>query len=53
MNKVETETYLIEELDRYKAMFDHKTLATYAPFEIAHVGMLRPKSSLDAISNGA
>ena len=49
MNKVETETYLIEKLDRYKAMFDHKTLATYAPFEIAHVGMLRPKSSLDTI----
>ena len=49
MNKVETETYLIEKLNRYKAMFDHKTLATYAPFEIAHVGMLRPKSSLNAI----
>lgn len=49
MNTEETNAYLLSKLKRYKQMVDHATLQTYAEFDLAHVGMLRSKDSLDAI----
>lgn len=49
MNTEETNAYLFSKLNRYKQMVDHATMQTYADFDVAHVGMIRFKNSLDAI----
>lgn len=49
MNTEETNEYLFSKLKRYKQMIDHATLQTYADFDLAHVGMIRSKISLDTI----
>lgn len=49
MNQNEIIEYLKRHRMQWKTMFDIATLQTYANFDIGHVRMLRPKTSLNTI----